>query len=65
MQVKLTLSVIFTIILTFEAYFFIKKVTSHLSKRALTIPAREHFFELSKALFQLLNGYTLEAIFSL
>ena len=51
MQVKLTHSVIFTIILTFEAYFLIKKVTSHLSKRALTIPAREHFFELSKVLF--------------
>ena len=51
MQVKLTRCVIFTIILTLEAYFFIKKVTSHLSKRALTIPAREHFFELSKVLF--------------
>ena len=31
MQVKLTQCVIFTTILTFEAYVFIKKVTSHLS----------------------------------
>ena len=32
MQVKLTHGVIFTVILTFEAYFFEEKVTSHLSK---------------------------------
>ena len=31
MQVKLTRCVIFTIILTFEAYFFSEKVTSHCS----------------------------------
>ena len=31
MQVKLMRCVIFTIILTFEAYFFLEKVTSHCS----------------------------------
>ena len=65
MQVKLTQCVIFTIILTLEAYFFLKKSNLTPLDECLTTSFGEFLFEMGKALFQLLNGYTLEAIFSL